>query len=143
MPVKTDKLIAERQWRILSDPAAVAPLRRELERFCADAGFDECTVGEIGLCVNEALANVIRHAYHDRHDQPIQVVAKYDANRRELTVAIRDWGSGVNPDKLKLPPDDPLKPGGLGLVCLRRLMRPLVFTQQPDGMLLTMTRRRS
>ena len=143
MPVHTDKLAGEKHWRIMSAPAEIAPVRRELEALCAAAGFDECAVGEIGLSVNEALANVIRHAYNDQHDQPIEIRAKFDPRRRELTVTIRDWGSGVNPDQLKPPPDDPLRPGGLGLMCLRRLMRPLVFTPQPDGMLLTMTRRQA
>jgi len=35
-----------------------------------------------------------------------------------------------------------MMPGGLGMVCLRQLLDEVVFTPQPDGMLLTMVRKR-
>src|SRR5947208_16789380 len=62
-----------------SDPAALAGVRRAVEAFAARAGFDSKAVGEIGLCVNEAMANVIRHAYRGTGSRPIQVTADYGA----------------------------------------------------------------
>jgi serine/threonine-protein kinase RsbW len=96
---------------------------------------------EVGLCVNEALANVIRHAYGNADHKPIEIDAEYrdDAVR----IAIRDWGNGVNPHQLPAAPHDPLKPGGLGMICLGQMMSDVKFTPQPDGMLLEMTRSKS
>ena len=37
-------------------------------------------------------------------------------------------------------PRDPLRPGGLGLVCLRSFLDELVYHPQADGMLLEMKR---
>ena len=123
---------------ITSDPAQLAPLRHQLEEFCAACGFDAKATGEIGLVVNEAIANVIRHAYGGAEDKPVELSVEFDGQL--LRIGIRDWGSG------RMPPAgynlrDPLKPGGVGLVCLREWMDNVTFSQQPDGMLLTLERR--
>jgi len=126
--------------KITSDPATLASTRRAVEMFAAQCGFDETSRGEIGLVVNEAIANVIRHAYQGATDQPIEVTAQ----RTDLgiTISLRDWGLGVNP--LDLPPrkHDPMKPGGVGLICMRQMMDDMQFQKQSDGMLLTMSRSR-
>jgi serine/threonine-protein kinase RsbW len=126
--------------KLNSDPAELAPTRLAVEKYCADAGFDAKACEEIGLVVNEAMANVIRHAYDGAADRPIRVSAKI--NDDVAQVEIRDWGKGVNPDKLPPKPHtaNPLVPGGLGLICMRRMMDSVVFIPQPDGMLLRMTR---
>src|SRR5215212_368596 len=59
--------------KITSDPATLASTRRAVEMFAAQCGFDETARGEIGLVINEALANVMRHAYQGATDQPIEV----------------------------------------------------------------------
>ena len=100
------------------------------------AGFEPACCDQGGLCVNEALANVMRHAYHGRTDGLIELECRLEAG--DAVIRIRDWGDG------RLPPDpagrepDPLKPGGLGLVCLARMMDSIRFIPQPDGMLLEM-----
>jgi len=128
--------------RFTSDPANIAPARKAVEALAAAAGFDDKAIGEIGLCVNEAMANVIRHAYGGRTDQPMSITAELIDDATALRVTIRDWGSGVNPTDLPLKPHDPYRPGGLGLVCLRSLMDQIEFSEQPDGMLLIMVKRK-
>ena len=125
-----------------TDPTLLGSARSAIEKLAATHKFDAKSCEEIGLVVNEALANVIRHAYGVGTDGPIQIdVAVLDG---ELTIKLRDWGKGVNPDKLPPSPAsiDPLKPGGLGLMCMRSMMDSVVFEPQPDGMLLTMKRKR-
>ncbi|MDB5331369.1 MAG: serine phosphatase [Phycisphaerales bacterium] len=123
-----------------SDPALLAPVRRALEGFCASAGFDDRGVGEIGLCLNEAMANITRHAYAGAIDRPVVLEAQFIDD--ELLLTLRDWGNGRDPS-LNFKPADPLTPGGLGLVCLRKLMDDVTFVPQPDGMLLVMKRKRT
>ena len=60
---------------IASDPANIAPVRRAVEDLGAEVGLDEREAGDVGLCVNEALANVMRHAYGGAPDRPIVVRA--------------------------------------------------------------------
>ncbi len=120
-----------------SDPAICAPIRLQVEALAAKIGFDEEAVAKLGLCVNEAVANVIRHAYQNRPGQPIDFGLKPIEGGLEIT--LRDWGSGVDPSQLPPKPHDPYKPGGLGLICLRSMLDYCQFDKQPDGgILLTM-----
>lgn len=130
--------IAALALRVSSSTAELAPVRRQIEHFAQSAGFDEHAVGEIGLCVNEAMANVIRHAYRGHDDQPIEVGATFAQNT--LTITLRDWGEGLKPGPLPDAKPDPMRPGGLGLICLGRMMDKITFTPQTPGMLLEMIR---
>ena len=141
-PTRTPAEPAPVRLNITSDPANLARARHAVEQLAAAHGFDATACGEVALCVNEALANVTRHAYGGATDRPIDLTADVDERDAELRVRIRDWGSGVNPDSLPPKKRDPMMPGGLGLVCLRKMMDDVRFTPQPDGMLLEMTRRR-
>ena len=124
---------------LTSEPAQIAPVRKAVEAFAHSAGLGS-GAADLGLVVNEALANVIRHAYDGRPGQPISV--SLDCDSSEVTVRIRDWGNGVNPRRC--PPKSMTRrsPGGLGLICLRSLMDRAEFTPQPVGMLLTLSKKR-
>jgi len=61
------------QVRMKSDPAAFAEVRRTVEATARDLGLGPKQVDELGLCVNEALANITRHAYGGAVDQPIEL----------------------------------------------------------------------
>lgn len=126
------------EWKIASHPANLAAVRRGVEALAGEYGFDTKSREEIGLCVNEALANVIRHAYHGAADQPI--VIKATCLDQAMQITIRDWGDGANPLVQPAGEYNPLKGGGVGLICLKGLMDKIVFSSQRDGMLLTMTR---
>jgi len=129
--------------RIQSDAADVPAARHAIESFYQSHGFDKQACEDVGLCLNEALANIIRHAYKEQPSRPIQIDAALSPDS-ELTIRIRDWGNGVNPAALPPTPaaNDPLTPGGLGMICLRQMMDIVVFTPQPDGMLLEMKRKK-
>jgi len=124
---------------LTSEPERIAGVRKAVEAFALSAGLGTSSA-DLGLVVNEALANVMRHAYQGRRGQPISVWVDCDAS--EVTVRIRDWGNGVNPAAMPARAHDPATPGGLGLICLRSLMDRVEFTPQPDGMLLTISKRR-
>ena len=141
-PVSYQKSPRRVELKIDSHPANLASTRRAIDAFGGGCGFDKCAIDDIGLCVNEALANVMRHAYEGATDRPIVVGAECDPDTIKIT--IRDWGTGIDPQSLPAKKCDPLTPGGLGLVCLREMMDEVVFAPQPDGgMLLTMTRRKN
>jgi len=126
-----------------SDPANLAPVRRACEKYCVDHGLSAAAANDVGLCVNEAMANITRHAYNGAVDRPIEILCEElssdEADRRSsgggVRVSIRDWGTGVNPATLPGREPNPETPGGLGLVCLRRLMDEATYVPQPDGMM--------
>jgi anti-sigma regulatory factor (Ser/Thr protein kinase) len=127
----------ELRLRTTSDPANLAPVRRDIENLCIECGFDDVARGEIVLCVNEAMTNIYRHAYGGKEDGPIELTAHFADGLLQIT--LRDWGSGKTPRPRT--ERDPLEPGGVGLLCLGRLMDRIAFDPQPDGMLLTLERR--
>jgi anti-sigma regulatory factor (Ser/Thr protein kinase) len=124
---------------IPADAKVIAPVRHAIEEQAKSLCFDETACGEIGLCVNEAMANVIRHAYHGSAGR-LRIESYFDGE--SLHVRIRDWGVGVTPDLWAKKDKNPLEAGGLGLVCMGRLMDKVSFTPQDVGMLLEMTKRR-
>lgn len=128
-----------------SHPSHLSTVRRSIEHFCrTQTTLDEPARDEVGLVVNEALANVIRHAYDGATDRPVEVSAdRVDAaaGGTGLRLALRDWGNGNDPAAKPPKPHDPLTPGGLGLICLYQLMDEVRFEpQSAGGMLLVMTR---
>jgi len=133
---------------VTSDPANLAPVRRACEAFCHSHGLDDAAINDVGLCVNEAMANITRHAYGGATDKPVVVTAEAiggdgQDGRPGVRITLRDWGSGVNPLAQAPRERDPMRPGGLGLVCLRQLLDDARFEPQPDGgMLLTMVKRK-
>ncbi len=92
----------------------------------------------IGLALNEALANVMRHGYSGARDKPIVVAGEIINGGFRLT--IRDWAPPFDPSRLPKKDRADLTPGGLGLLCIRKLMDETNFSPQPDGMLLTMVK---
>ena len=122
-------------------------VRKAIESYAASHGFDERAVAEIGLCVNEAMANVIRHAYRGRYDRPIHLAARMDragagGNGQAIIVTLRDGGGGADPTAPPRREHDPLQPGGIGLICLRQWMDDVTFEPQPGGGVLTTMKRR-
>lgn len=130
---------ARLEVKVDSDPAHLAAVRKQVETLATSAGFNERDTGEIGLCVNEAMANVIRHAYAGKTDQPILLTLT--GTREGVTIEIRDWGNGIDPSRLPHRPYNPLEPGGVGLICLTQWMDVVEYTPQPDGMLTTMKKK--
>ena len=128
------------ELRIVSDPANLAPARKAVESFAEKQGFAQKAVQDVGLCLNEALANVMRHAYGGRKDRPIVITARFE--RDELTVRVRDWGNGIDPSTIPHEPYNPLTPGGVGLICLAELLDRMVYEPQPDGMLATLVKKK-
>ena len=121
-----------------SSPANLALVRKKIEKFCHDCGLDVPACEEMGLVVNEALANVIRHAYHGETDKPVEVSA--EPWNGGVEISIRDWGTGHDPSVNPLKEPDPLTPGGLGLICLKKLTDEARFEAQTDGMKLVLIR---
>lgn len=128
-----------KQWDINSNPARLREVRTEMEGFAKSVGMAEESSHAVGLVLNEALANIIRHGYGGASDKPIRVTAQ--TGDRELRIQIRDWAKPFDPALIKQRYDDELKPGGLGLICIRKLMDDARFERLPDGMLLTLTKK--
>ena len=111
---------------ITSSPILLCVVRSAVERLADALGFPPEDCRAITLAVDEAIANIMRHSYGGREDQPIAVYFR-KAHRRAsggieegLEVLLRDRGPAVDPAKLRGRDLDDIRPGGLGLHFIRQ-----------------------
>jgi sigma-B regulation protein RsbU (phosphoserine phosphatase) len=110
-------------------PDDLGRIRTTLEGYLAASGFDEKERGRIVLAVDEALTNVIRHAYGGQGG-PADLHAHIE--RGTLQIVLRDKGCGRIPQIPEAAPTE-LKPGGLGLGILKEVMDAVRFESGADG----------
>ena len=133
------------ELNLTSDTSHLADTRRTVERFATSCGFDGDATDQIGLCVNEAIANVIRHAYDGTPGRPIHLSAEAtgEPDWPSIRIVLRDWGNGKCPVWKPAKCPEALEPGGVGMICLKQWMDTVDYAPQPDGMRLTLTKRRT
>lgn len=132
-------------WRgirltVNSDPQYLAPIRAMVQETTSLLGLGEAETMEVVLAVQEGCANVIRHCYRDRHDQRIDL--ELELRDGELTVRIDDYGRFVDPTRIRGRDLDDVRPGGLGVHFMRKVMDEVRYTRNRwGGTTLTMVRR--
>lgn len=136
--------------RVLSNPAYLCVVRAAAERFCLLAGFDGPTAQSVGLALDEALTNVIRHGYSGRPNQPIHVElcirpatdAMASPLTDELFIRVRDYGQQVDAARIIPRALEDIRPGGLGVHIMRSVMDRVDYRKRGvAGMELVMTKR--
>jgi serine/threonine-protein kinase RsbW len=86
-------------------PDAVGVARQALTGACEVLGLSPRATGDVRLAVSEACTNVVSHAYRDA-SEPGELEVEVVLGENELTVIVRDRGSGITPR---------VESGGLGL----------------------------
>ena len=111
-----------------SDPSLLAVVRSMMAQLCEVLGFSAADCRSVTRAVDEALSNIMRHAYKGAPERTIQVSLsriepRNNAKRREgLEVLLEDSGPAVDPTKLRPRSLDDVRPGGLGLHFIRQSM---------------------
>lgn len=93
-------------------PASVRRARVSVAEAAAELGASERVVEDVRLCVSEAVANVVRHAYGTRRGEVEVAVEREDG---ELNVVVHDDGRGLRSTRLRR------SVGGFGLEIIERL----------------------
>src|SRR5512136_2620 len=121
-----------------SNPELLCAVRGAVERLTERMGFPEPECRSVTRAVDEAMTNIIRHAYENQPDQPIELTC-FRAKRSDgsksvegLEIILKDQGAQVNPEEMRGHPLDEVKPGGLGLHYIRQSMDIMEFTRA-DG----------
>jgi anti-sigma regulatory factor (Ser/Thr protein kinase) len=131
------------QLRISSLPAHLPVVRVAIEKMCELLGFDAEAAGGIVLSVDEALTNIIRHAYDGAGDKPIEIelAATGEGRPTGLKISLRDYGRAVDPSQIKSRDLADVRPGGLGVHIMNECMDQVEYRKAPGGgTLLTMTK---
>jgi anti-sigma regulatory factor (Ser/Thr protein kinase) len=74
-------------------PASVREARQAVAEIAAQTGGSTRTIEDVRLCVSEAVANVVRHAYGSEEGA---LTLSAELATGELTVVVRDEGVGMS-----------------------------------------------
>jgi anti-sigma B factor antagonist len=117
-----------------SDPAQLTELRRLVRDCCrqawpADAGDDVLDRLELG--VQEAAANIYRHAYRGAPDGPIRLDLVADPDRIALTLS--HDGDDFDPTAVPRPAFDGSRDGGFGLYLIHQCLDEVCYVHGEPG----------
>jgi anti-sigma regulatory factor (Ser/Thr protein kinase) len=122
-----------------SDPRNLPVVRAAVGQLAALVGWDEAESRAITLAVDEAFANVIRHAYHGRADGRVELQCR--AAGDELEFRIRDTGDAPDLTRICAREIGCDKIGGLGTHIIRDVMDAVSYVAAPDGNWFTASKR--
>ena len=111
-----------------SHPNLLCVIRGALAPLMEMLGFSGEQNRAVIRAVDEAVSNIMRHAYHGRPDQPIEIYCNRLQRRTNgeteqgVEILLFDCGPAVDTTKLEARPLDELRPGGLGLHIIRGSM---------------------
>lgn len=108
-------------------------VRHALGQLTETLGFSSADCRAVVLAVDEALTNIIRHAYHGEGEQPIEAsfrrieVPREGRPRKALEIVLEDYGKEIDQEKLRARPLEEVRPGGLGLHFIKESMDAVEF----------------
>ncbi len=132
------------QISIFSTPAHLGVVRSAVEKACELLGFDAASAGRIVLGVDEALTNIIRHAYAGANDQRIDIELTpmhAGTHTAALQIRLRDYGPAFDPATIPAPDFSGGRGGGMGVHIINECMDSVEYRKaNGDGMELTMVK---
>src|SRR5258708_37861854 len=105
------------KFTLPSDPRYLPVVRGAISSASAAIGWNECDCRAITLALDEAIANVIRHAYHNRTDGLIELECVETAVGLEIKMT--DRGDAPDVSKICARQRGCTQPGGLGTHIIR------------------------
>ena len=119
------------QMRIASDPRMLAVVRSTISEFASLVGFEDEQCRRITLAVDEALSNVIRHAYKNRCDREIELNCHAHPNCVEFIFV--DRGEPPDPSQICAQDLDAVALGGRGTHLIRQIMDEVHYERGLEG----------
>lgn len=119
------------RMRMPSDPRLLSVVRSAVSELAAVWGFEDEQCRSITLAVDEALSNVIRHAYKNRCDQEIELNCQGHSDCLEFSFV--DRGEAADPSRFCAQPLDEIALGGRGTHLIRQIMDEVCYERLPEG----------
>jgi serine/threonine-protein kinase RsbW len=122
--------------KLQSNPDSLGLVRAAVERATEILHFHEAESRAIVRSVDEALANVMRHAYRGQAGQPIEVTFRRLGEQEQadgvqgIEILLEDSGVAADPAKLRSRSLDEIRPGGLGLHFMKQSMDEVEFSRK-------------
>lgn len=127
------------KFLVPSHPRFLAVVRAAVGELGAVYGLPDEECMGVTLAVDEALANIIRHAYHGDFDRAIEVDCRAADGRLEFTLL--DQGEPPDPARLCAHELDDVALGGRGTHIIRSTMDEVCYERVPGGNQLRLSKR--
>lgn len=110
----------------------LAFVRDFIESKAIDYGFDERSLNQIILSVDEACTNIIKHAHHYNEKEHIEMEIKFDNGQIIITMNYK--GKGFDPNDIENPNMkeyfNKFKVGGLGVPIMKKFMNKIEYVHK-------------
>jgi anti-sigma regulatory factor (Ser/Thr protein kinase) len=119
------------RMKMTSDPRLLPVVRRTVAELAVVCGFEDAQCRSITLAVDEALSNILRHAYKNRCDQEVELSCESHSDCLEFNFI--DHGEAADRSRICAQISDDVAPGGRGTHLIRRIMDEVCYDQIPEG----------
>jgi anti-sigma regulatory factor (Ser/Thr protein kinase) len=117
----------EKRFELIASSDVLSPFRKELRQILGYEGWEKRTTEEVLLAVDEALTNIIRHAYQGKTGK---MTVSVEATGDRIEIVIEDMGKKFDPTQVPSPELPRHKPGGLGVHFIRTIMDQMIYDDQ-------------
>ena len=118
--------IIHRELVIPNDTRYLAQVREAVKEVVGKSDFPKDEMNRITLAVDEAVTNIMEHAYENNLEGELEIELVLQADNTRFEVIIRDSGKSFDPGKIPMPDlEEHIRSGrrkGLGLFLIRRIM---------------------
>lgn len=119
-----------------SNPEMLCVVRHALGQLAETLGFSSAECRAVVLAVDEALTNIIKHAYGGEAGRPIRAsfrrieVPGDGMQGKALEIVLEDRGKKIDRAKLCGRPLEEVRPGGLGMHFINECMDAVEFRRK-------------
>lgn len=119
-----------RKLAFTSEAFCLAEVRKQARAFLEENGFPADGAELLVLAIDEACANVIRHAYANAC-KPVRL--EMTALRGRVRFVLRDYGKRCEPSKIRSRALEDFRPGGLGVHIIQQAFDRVCYEPQARG----------
>lgn len=118
--------------RVDASTRHLAEVRDFVANHASEMGLSDKDISDIRLAVDEAYTNIIKHAYGNSGDRPVEIEIGHNA--KQLWISLIDHGEAFDPSDYSEP--DILqrikekKRGGMGVYLIRKLMDQVQYNKR-------------
>ncbi len=115
----------------LSQADKLKPVREFVRNLADQQGCCKENIESIVMAINEACMNVMQHAYAGKEEG--EIILEFLKDKNNLIIRIYDFAETIDKKTIKSRDLDDIRPGGLGVHLINKVMDQVEYMDGPDG----------